>query len=101
MLLAFLQKREWKGRKCKRCNRPLVAIGRHRKNGDKRYDDWKDRPYHKKCVPLPSQNQEAMSRPSVMSNASSQSSTNTPTKFPGFLSNVPISKKRKTHEMVN
>jgi len=33
---------------CKRCGKPLVAIGNSRRNG-KPHRDWKTREYHKKC----------------------------------------------------
>ena len=39
----------WQGRKCVWCNKPLVAIGRRRKNGKQTHDDWLKRPFHKQC----------------------------------------------------
>lgn len=37
-------------RSCAHCEKPLVRIGRSRKNGKGNYDDWATRMFHKKCV---------------------------------------------------
>ena len=39
-------------RKCKLCQKTLVAIGLSRENGKKHHKDWNTREYHKKCYKL-------------------------------------------------
>jgi len=34
---------------CKKCGRPLKAIGTARKNGKKSHNDWDNRELHKRC----------------------------------------------------
>jgi len=36
-------------RLCLHCNKPLVLIGRERKNGSDSFKDWSNRKTHKKC----------------------------------------------------
>jgi hypothetical protein len=36
---------------CLTCGRHLVKIGSDRANGKGLYSDWKNRKYHKKCMP--------------------------------------------------
>lgn len=38
--------------KCLMCDKPLVSVGRLRKNGIRSHGDWNNREYHKKCYKL-------------------------------------------------